>query len=295
MEFSSDYLRCANCETLVFAHGFDKDVGRVKDDDADLYGRQYWLSHQVQTWGYPDIFARARKDIPERCLHWLRTLLKYKLPPSRTLELGSGHGGFVALLRFAGYDATGLELSPWVVDFARKTFQIPVLQGPVEDQSLEAGSFDAIILMDVLEHLPNPTGTIRRCLNLLKPDGIFLIQTPRYPEGKSYQEMLEGDDPFLEQLKAREHLFLFSMSSIQLFFRYLGVGFIHFEPAMFPAYDMFVVASRQEPVVCSTRKITKALSSSPPGRLVLALLDLDNQFGSLRRLYEIGEADRAER
>ncbi|MGQ9532551.1 MAG: class I SAM-dependent methyltransferase, partial [Desulfotomaculales bacterium] len=118
---------------------------------------------------------RARTDLPERCLYWLRTLLKYKLPPGRVLELGCGHGGFVALLRWAGFEAIGLELSPWVVGFARQTFGIPTLLGPVENQVIEPSSLEAIVLMDVLEHLPNPLSTLRHCLELLKQDGIFVI------------------------------------------------------------------------------------------------------------------------
>ena len=60
--------------------------------------------------------------------HWLRTLMQFVLPPARVLEVGCGHGGFVAMMRQAGYDAMGLELSPSIVKFARDTFDIPVIR-----------------------------------------------------------------------------------------------------------------------------------------------------------------------
>ena len=173
---------CVACGTLVSqAHLAPEQVG-VDDDVGDFYGREYWFSHQRERLGLPDIEDRARLDLPERCLYWLRTLLAYKLPPSRTLELGSSHGAFVSLLRYAGFDAVGLEVSPWVVDYAQRTFRIPVLSGPIEQQQLPAQSFDAVILNDVLEHLPDPRATVRASVSLLKPDGVLLVQTPRYPD-----------------------------------------------------------------------------------------------------------------
>ena len=150
----------------------------------------------------------------------------------------------MALLHWAGFDATGLELSPWVVQFARKTFGTPMLLGPVEDQQIKLASLDMIALMDVLEHLANPVGTMRHCLELLKPNGILVIQAPCLPEGRSHEDMVALSDPFLEQLKEKEHLYLFSQRSIRELFARLGAEHVVFEPAIFAYYDMFLVVSR---------------------------------------------------
>jgi SAM-dependent methyltransferase len=276
--FSSEYLHCAVCQTLVSRERAERDINPNTDDNDDFYGQDYWFSYQKHKLGFPDIVTRARADLPERCLHWLHTLLKYKVPPAKALELGSSHGGSVAMLRWAGFDATGLELSPWVVDFSRRTFNVPVLQGYLEDQTLDASSLDVIALMDVLEHLSDPVGTLRSCLNLLKPDGILLIQTPLYPEDKTYEQLRAEGNRFLEQLKAEEHLYLFSERSIKEFFHRLGADHLVFEPAIFAHYDMFLVASRTPLPVHVPDEISEALSATPGGRLVLALLDLRDQM-----------------
>src|SRR4051812_39212567 len=156
--FSPTYLKCSLCETLILARMPKPSISKVSDDELDFYGRGYWLSYQEKNFGYPNVTIRSRTDLPERCLHWLRTALKYKLPQGRCLELGSAHGGFVALLRWAGFDATGLELSPWMMNYARQTFDVPMLLGRIEEQAIEAGSLDVVGLMDVLEHLPDPAG-----------------------------------------------------------------------------------------------------------------------------------------
>jgi 2-polyprenyl-3-methyl-5-hydroxy-6-metoxy-1,4-benzoquinol methylase/uncharacterized coiled-coil DUF342 family protein len=272
--FSEDYGVCRDCGTLVLLRA--DPPGRkpeVVDDDTDFYGKQYWLQHQEGDLGNPDIHARARNDLPERNLHWLASVLRYKLPGARTLELGCGNGSFVALMQLAGFEAAGAEMSPWVVEFGRRTFGAKVLVGPVEELDVPPGSLDAILMMDVLEHLPEPGATLRRCLELLKKDGVLFIQTPRYREGTTHAAMLAGD-PFLEQLKPEEHLYLFTERGARKLLQDLGVGHVALEPAIFAHYDMFIVASRAKLATHPQAQVEAALLASPGGRIALALLDL---------------------
>jgi 2-polyprenyl-3-methyl-5-hydroxy-6-metoxy-1,4-benzoquinol methylase len=268
---------------------------QVRHDQTDFYGKSYWLSHQKDELGYPDIFERARRDLPERCVHWMRTVLKYKLPPARTLELGSAHGGFVALLKAAGYEASGLELSPWVADYASNTFEVPMLVGPIETQNIEPGSLDVIMMMDVLEHLPDPSKTVERCVNLLSPGGALIVQTPRFPEGQSYDRMLREKSPFLQQLKAAEHLYLFSERSIRELLSRLGVRHLTLEEAIFAQYDMFMVAAKMPLLERTEQERDMALTANPQARVILALLDADQRARQLQQQLLESEADRAAR
>jgi 2-polyprenyl-3-methyl-5-hydroxy-6-metoxy-1,4-benzoquinol methylase len=263
----------------------------VRDDETDFYGKKYWLEHQQGAFGYADIHTRARNDLTERNLHWLKTLLKYRLPPAKVLELGCAHGSFVALLRQVGYDAGGVELSPWIVEFGKKTFDVPILVGPIEALEIPPGSFDAIVLMDVLEHLPNPVETMKHCLRLLKPDGLFLIQTPQFRKEMNYAELVAGKGPFLEQLKADEHLYLFSDDSVTRFFKELGASHILFEPAIFGRYDMFFAVGRAKVRGNSNKEIESTLLENSSRRLVLALLDLRQREQDIAEHLAVSEAD----
>lgn len=293
--FSPNYSVCTSCGSLVSQAGLTADQTLVKDDNRDFYGKEYWFSHQSKNLGFPNILERARNDLPERCLHWLRSVLKYKLPPANVLELGCGHGGFVALLRRVGFDAVGLELSPWVVEFARHTFGVPMLLGPVEEQPIEHGSLDVIALMDVLEHLPDPLSTMQRCVSLLKPGGIMVIQTPCYPQDKSYEQMLEERNAFLEMLQEDEHLYLFSENAIRQLFRRLEAQYLAFEPALFAQYDMFLVMSRSPLTVNPREAIEGILCATPESRMVQALLDCDERSRELVKRLQESESDRAAR
>ena len=256
------------------------EISDVKNDDTDLYGRDYWFGHQAGDLGLPTIVTRSRTDLPERCLYWLRALLKFKKPPARVLELASAHGGFVALLQQAGFEAAGLELSPWVVDYAQKTFNVPMLLGAIETQHIPPGSLDAIAMMDVLEHLPDPIGTLRSCLSLLKPDGVLLLQTPGYRETKSYDAMVGDNDYFLNHMRGKaekEHLYLYSPQSVSTLLKKVGFEHVAFEPAIFAVYDMFLVASRLALPTLSEDEVDAALLATPTSRLALALIDFDKK------------------
>lgn len=272
--FSENYWKCNCCDTLVSKQNFTCEHFIVQDDSEDFYGKKYWLDHQSKKFGYPDIYKRARNDLSERNLHWLKSLMKYCLPPANILELGCSHGSFVALLQQSGYTASGIEMSPWVVSFGSQTFDIPIHLGPVENIHFPESSFDLIAMMDVLEHFEDPLETLSYCSKLLKPDGILLIQTPEYNQDVTYSELVENQNPFLEQLKADEHLYLFSRSSATQLLKQIGFEYINFEPAIFSDYDMFFVASKQKLKTYSKDDWEEALLSSSSSRFVLAMLDL---------------------
>lgn len=289
--YSPDYQRCKACETLISNHALADVQGQVINDETDFYGKNYYLNSAE----LPDIYTRARMDLTERNLHWLKTLLKYQLPPAKVLEIGCSHAAFVALLRQVGFDASGFDLSPWVVEFASKAFDVPVAVGPLEQLDFPAQHFDVIVLMDVFEHVPVPKDFIAQCIKLLKPNGFLLIQTPEFNAEQSYAELIKTQSRFLEMMRPEEHLYLFSRKAVTQFFSQLGLSHIYFEQAIFDAYDMFFIVSQVPLSMFSWDQIQAVLLSTPQGRFVLAMLDLRERELTLTKLLQESERDRAER
>jgi SAM-dependent methyltransferase len=95
----------------------------------------------------------------------------------RLLDVGCGYGGFIALMLERGWDAGGVDPSPMVVDAALKKGR-PVRLGTLEAVREENGSYDAVTMFYVLEHLPDPMGALRKVLNLLVPGGTLLLRVP---------------------------------------------------------------------------------------------------------------------
>ncbi len=269
--YSENYLRCVDCETLCAANLPDP-----QGDEHDLYtGNTIGLFEEES--GPPRLEDRARAELSERCPSWLRALMRRKLPPGRVLELGCGSGAFVALLRAAGFDATGLEPSAGLAEDARRRFDIPVLAEAVglpEDRHWESGCCGHGRGMG---RRRNPGETIRNCLALLKSDGIFLVQAPRYPEALPFRARQEASNPCLNPLWPNRQVYVFSRSSIRLFFHRLGLPHVELETDMPGGYDMLLAASRTTLADFSSEQIASVLATRPSRRIALALLDTESR------------------
>ncbi|ABQ27960.1 class I SAM-dependent methyltransferase [Geotalea uraniireducens] len=289
--FSEHYNRCSQCNTLVSRFRKTEDFYKGGDSTDDLYGKEYWTKH-VKKLGFPDIYERSRSDLTERSVYWLRSILQYKLPPARTLELGCAHGGSVYLQRQAGYDASGAEMSNWLCEFARTTFDVPMYCGGIEKIDVQPGTLDAVIFMDVLEHFPDPVQVLSRIVSTLKEDGIAVIQTPCWRSvAKTYHEMKADNEMFLLHLKEDEHLYLFNEDSVRLLLSRVGLTNVAFETPIF-AYDMFIFAGKHPLTKHDKAEVSQTLMQDPYKRAILALLDTYNKLelceeGAQTRIAEL--------
>ena len=220
--------------------------------------------------------------------------MEYRLPPAKTLELGCSHGGFVYLMKSTGFDASGLELSPWICEYAKDMFNISMYTGRLEDVGISDGSLDVILMMDVLEHLPDPKFTLQSISCKLTNEGLLVIQTPCYRGNKTFEKMVAENDIFLKQLKHTEHLYIFTEEGIKKILSECGFNYIYFEPQFFE-YDMFIFASKQ-PIIKNTEKsIYSNLVKRPESKIVQALLDLNAEKNKIYQKMQISEKDREAR
>lgn len=288
-QFSEHYFRCGECYTLVRSERMPGEYY-----DSGFYGNEYWVKYIKEAYGH-DIYQHARSYLTERCVFWLRDILKYRLPPSETLEVGCGHGGLVFLMNLAGYESAGADLSQWICDYGQKTFDIPVIPGSIQDLQFPDESFDMIILMDVLEHLPSPAENLRRIASLLKKDGIVVLQTPCLKDPDlTFEELSAASDLFLQHLEPKEHLFLFNQASLARLLKETGFGHIEFEDPIFP-YDMFAFGGKQPLTKNDRQSIEEWLLRSSRGRIILSLIDSFEQVEQKEELLEACESDRTDR
>jgi len=101
-------------------------------------------------------------------------------PPhgGRCLEIGPGRGVDLLCLRLLGWDARGLEMDPVAAERARLTSGCEVRLGTLASTDYPAGHFDLVYMRHVFEHLPDPAGSLRRCLELLAPGGRIVLLYP---------------------------------------------------------------------------------------------------------------------
>ena len=96
----------------------------------------------------------------------------------RILEVGCGAGAFVARLRKAGWEASGLELNDAAVAEARAV-GIPVTNELIGTVAAERpGSYDVVCSFEVLEHVADPFAFIDEQVQALRVGGRLAIGVP---------------------------------------------------------------------------------------------------------------------
>jgi hypothetical protein len=91
------------------------------------------------------------------------------------LDVGCGRGEFVHAARQVGWKAYGIDPNRHFVEFARQRFELATVRAAdLDDPSLPRGSFDAVTLNGVLEHIPDPVATVRKAAELLARGGVLL-------------------------------------------------------------------------------------------------------------------------
>lgn len=110
------------------------------------------------------------------------------------LEIGAGTGAFLAALRKRyGCRAWGIEPAASFVTLAEKMLRIKMFQGTFEQWMKKRPAkfprkYDRVVLDQVLEHVLDPLGFLRRLLPFLTARGALFISVPNIAEPKDPRE-----------------------------------------------------------------------------------------------------------
>ncbi len=112
----------------------------------------------------------------------LDLLARHTPPPGRLIEGGVGSARNLVEFRERGYDVAGLDIMPEAVAHARERGVDDVHPHDLTlPWPFPAASADVVVLLDVLEHLPDPVGTLRHIRNVLRPGGHAILTVPAHP------------------------------------------------------------------------------------------------------------------
>lgn len=108
-----------------------------------------------------------------------RSLLQRYAPRARrVLDLGCGTGAF--LQELASKEAVGLDFSEDALAFCSERKLGQVVLGDAQRLPLKAASFEAVVTLDTLEHVPDDTLALNEIARVLRPGGVVVVNVPAF-------------------------------------------------------------------------------------------------------------------
>jgi 2-polyprenyl-6-hydroxyphenyl methylase/3-demethylubiquinone-9 3-methyltransferase len=166
------------------------------------------FSQLAHRWWDPNSEFRPLHEINPLRLQWIDA--RAVLAGKRVLDVGCGGGILSEAMAASGAHVTGIDLS----DKALKVAQLHLLESgrqvdyrkvAVEALAAEqAGTYDVVTCMEVLEHVPDPASQVAACARLLRPGGhAFFATINRNP--KSFLFAIVGAEYVLGLLPRGTH------------------------------------------------------------------------------------------
>jgi SAM-dependent methyltransferase len=135
----------------------------------------------IRLFGIPEIGFRLRAVYFGRSIKWLPR------KPARLLDAGSGIGAYSVLLaqRYPSAKVTGCDLDAAKTAFSAELSKelgltnLEFMTGDITNLRGLTEPFDAIVCIDVLEHVADYQAALRCFSSLLRPGGVLYLHTPQ--------------------------------------------------------------------------------------------------------------------
>jgi 2-polyprenyl-3-methyl-5-hydroxy-6-metoxy-1,4-benzoquinol methylase len=153
-------------------------------------------------------------------LNTSHSLAVLSVPPgSRVLDLGAADGSVARALAQRHCRVWGVEMDPDAAARAAavcETVTCADLENEEPWTELAGERFDAVLLLDVLEHLRTPADVLRRASSLLTPTGIVIVSLPNVTHAAVRLALMQGRFEYTDAgLLDRTHLRFFDRASAE--------------------------------------------------------------------------------
>jgi 2-polyprenyl-6-hydroxyphenyl methylase/3-demethylubiquinone-9 3-methyltransferase len=132
-------------------------------------------------WWDPQGEQRALHDLNPVRLGYVKQFMK--LSGARVVDVGCGAGLLSEALAAEGAEVTGIDLAAKLIKVARlhrheSGLEVDYQLSSAEDLAqAQPEAFDALVCMEMLEHVPDPAGVVAACAELVRPGGLCVFST----------------------------------------------------------------------------------------------------------------------
>ena len=171
VNFTQDYataiVACNGCG-LLYRNPRPAARAVAKAYTTEQYDERYLLA-ELQT---QRVWAQTK--VPLVAKYLARTTSRSR---PRVLEVGSFVGGFLLEGQQQGWDMVGVDPGHDVAAFCRER-GLPIFEGTVEEARFAPSSFDAVIIWNTFDQVPDPHPLLDHAVSLLRNGGLLVLRVP---------------------------------------------------------------------------------------------------------------------
>ena len=216
-------VRCSRCG-LAYVNPRLREGALHRIYNKEYYSNTAFKGSKATFYGYGE-YIKDEKDIKATFRRRLDSIGKFS-KAGNLLDIGCAVGFFLETAQERGWKAQGLELSRFAYRYAKRR-KLQVINKTLEQARFREGTFDAVSIFDVIEHLPNPKGTLKEINRVLRKGGIIAVTTPNIGSlvarilGKRWEEVR----------RVREHIYFFSEETLRKMLESAGFEVVKVESA----------------------------------------------------------------
>jgi SAM-dependent methyltransferase len=113
-------------------------------------------------------------------------------PPARVLDAGCGWGTTLEALEARGYRAVGADISRRALEKLDRPGRELVEADLTRPLPEGLPSYDAVLLLDVIEHIEDDRGALAQAGSLVKPGGVLIASVPARPDLFTEFDAIQG-------------------------------------------------------------------------------------------------------
>ena len=202
-------IRCINCGLVRHEDipGYDR-LGEFYPDDYLVYNKSFKDASTA-------LYSKLKNKLYNMRAKKVANLIG---PSGNILDVGCANGAFLlSMKQFGDYNLHGLDIKDTGMDF--KDHAIDFKEGHLEELEYPDHFFDAIILDNVLEHVPDPEVFMEKVISILKPGGYIYGTTPNHNslDRFFFQRYWGG-------FHMPRHIYLFNAKNLNMFMKNIGIS-----------------------------------------------------------------------